>query len=827
MPRAAHLTMRNTPVRSSATDSSTPCGDGSCASLPRRLTPAKWVVFVAMVLGAPSALEAQTKGAKASAKGQTPPVSTVPLGRFVPRDNLVVYFEFAGTNSHADSWKKTAAYRMLNETSLGEMLEAVGSQLLDKLLEFVPNHTLSGAEVVKLIKHAGAYGCVVAINANPKGGESSPVLGTIVLRGGAGKEIRPVTTLLLRRFMGAASPKIEQKGQRTLIVVPAAAQASGAAPTSGWAWWGEQTDLVVAFPAPAGADAIIAAIDGKAPTALEHPVIQELTKKEGTFEPVCIAFADPVNCPETPGGTTTLLRKLGAEWGVSRLDYRWGFDGEALMAVTRLTALKPRKGALAIFDQPTFDKATLMPRPDGVESFIELSMSPSQVLDAILALGRPDEFKAQYEEFAEAVKTAGDLDVNKDLLAYVGPRMIAYVGPGNPAATTKDSLESALKNGWSPTAAVSLLEAAFPKLTLVAEVKKPETFGKALDAAMIAINNELKAQAIEVAREARAAGDQAKGAGGGRMPGPGGTTRRRSLNETRAPSFTLIPSTSEVKTFVLMTPTDSPIRFGPSNFRPTIQLDDKYVAFAVSPDAARAALAAVRRKDWKPSANLEKACADAPSKLVMLGVIDVAESLPSLLASLPGTLQTMINTSMAVAKATAGTGAKAAAGDGPRPGAGGAGPGPGGRPGGRGGMMRAGGPGAMPTPPQGATTPGGSGSDPSSFTFKIDADKLPKSSDLKPLVFPSMRSISVTNEDIRFVSRAAFPDLSVPIGLVPLAFVMPSIRAALDKLPAAPGPDAQAAGAGAQPAAPAAGAREPAKSKMQQPGGRRGRRGAE
>ncbi len=822
MPRAAHLTTRNTPVRPSETNSSTPGSDGPCVSLPRRLTPGKWIVFLAMVLGAPSALEAQTK----SAKGQAPQVSTVPLGRFVPKDNLVIYVEFAGTYSHADSWKKTAACRMLNETPLGEMLEAVGSQLLDRLLGYVPNHTLSGAEVVKLLKHAGTYGFVVAINANPKGGESSPVLGTIVLRAGAGKEIRAVTSLLLRRFMGTASYKTEQKGQRTLIVVPGAAPASGGAPTSGWAWWGEQTDLVVAFPAPAGADAIIAAIDGKASTALEHPVIQELTKKEGTFEPVCVAFADPVNCPETPGGTTTLLRKLGSEWGVSRLDYRWGFDGDALMAVTRLAAPKPRKGALAIFDQPTFDKATLMPRPDGVESFIELSMSPSQVVDAILALGPPDEVKAQYDDFAEAVKTAGDLDVNKDLLAYVGPRMIAYIGAGQPAASTKDSLESALKNGWGPTAAVSLLEAAFPKLTLVAEVRKPDTFGKALDAAMIAINNELKAQAIEVAREARAAGDQGKGAGGGRMAGPGGTTRRRSLNETPAPKFTLVPSTGDVKTFVLMTPTDSPIRFGPSSFRPTIQLDDKYIAFAISRDAAGAALAAVRRKDWKPSANLEKACADAPSKLVMLGVTDVAESLPSLLASLPGTLQTMINTSIAVAKAAAGTGAREGTGDGPRAGGGGAGPGPGGRPGGRGGMMmRAGGP---PTPPQGATTPGGSGSDPSSFTFKIDADKLPKSSDLQPLVFPSMRSISVTNEDIRFVSRAAFPDLTVPIGLVPLAFVMPSIRAALDKLPAAPAQDAQAAGAGTQPAAtaPAAGAREPAKSKMQPPG-RRGRRGAE
>ena len=54
-----------------------------------------------------------------------------------------------------------------------------------------------------------------------------------------------------------------------------------------------------------------------------------------------------------------------------------------------------------------------------------------------------------------------------------------------------------------------------------------------------------------------------------------------------------------------MTPTDSPLRFGPSSFRPTILLEDKYVAFAVSSDAARAAVAAAKRKDWKPSSELE------------------------------------------------------------------------------------------------------------------------------------------------------------------------------------------------------------------------------
>ena len=41
---------------------------------------------------------------------------------------------------------------MLNETPLGTMLEEVASQLLDKVLTFVPNHKLSGSEIVALTK---------------------------------------------------------------------------------------------------------------------------------------------------------------------------------------------------------------------------------------------------------------------------------------------------------------------------------------------------------------------------------------------------------------------------------------------------------------------------------------------------------------------------------------------------------------------------------------------------------------------------------------------------------------------------------------------------
>ena len=467
------------------------------------------------------------------------------------------------------------------------------------------------------------------------------------------------------------------------------------------------------------------------------------------------------------------------------------------MSVTRVTAPPPRKPTLAFLDKPTFEKSSLLPMPDSVESFVELSVNPAKLLAALEKIAPEGAFRESVDQLTEAIKTAGSIDLQKDLLAHLGPRMVAYLGPGQSARTNDDSLEAALKQGFSATAAVTVIQSLFPKLTLVAVVDNPDAFGKALDSAIFAINNELKAQAMEKAALYRAATEKAAPGGAGRMQagGAGGGNRTKRRKEPGYPKFTPVPG--QVKSFVLTTPTDSVLRFGPSNFRPTILVEDKYVAFAVSADAARAAVAAVRRKDWKPSADVERACQKVPSKLVMLGVTDVSESLSSLLASLPGTLQTMINTSVALAKArSGGAGATPAAGAGQSgsppgtPVSAGANRGPaGGRRlmGGGGGSERPGfGPeGLTPQNTPGATGGAGNSStgstDDSMVVLKVDSDKLPKAADLKANLFPSTLSVSVLDQEIQFVARGAFPNLSLPISLVPVAGVMPALQSLLDR----------------------------------------------
>src|SRR5262249_3853600 len=161
---------------------------------------------------------------------------------------------------------------------------------LDKILTVVPNHKLSGSEIVSLTKHAFHAGWVHAVNYNPKG--TDPAGGMIVLRGAGSKEIRRLSSRFMGMMMGSnVTHKGVPKDGRALIVVPHTAADTLKIPGSeGWVWWAEKDDLVVGFTYPTSADAIIACLDGKTSSALEHQQVQELAKPEGKFQPVCVAF---------------------------------------------------------------------------------------------------------------------------------------------------------------------------------------------------------------------------------------------------------------------------------------------------------------------------------------------------------------------------------------------------------------------------------------------------------------------------------------------------------------------------------------------------------
>jgi hypothetical protein len=134
-----------------------------------------------------------------------------------------------------------------------------------------------------------------------------------------------------------------------------------------------------------------------------------------------------------------------------------------------------------------------------------------------------------------------------------------------------------------------------------------------------------------------------------------------------------------------------------------------------------------------------------------------------------------------------------------------------------------GGSGSMnPGSPAGPGVNGSAGaSNDAMIVIKVDANKLPKAADLRAHLFPSTLSISVADQEIRFISRGAFPDLTMVIGAIPAAGMMPPIPMLNRTQQAEPGTGPGAAGdtatapAGGQPGAPSG----------PQPGGRGGGRG--
>ena len=267
--------------------------------------------------------------------------------------------------------------------------------------------------------------------------------------------------------------------------------------------------------------------------------------------------------------------------------------------------------------------------------------------------------------------------------------------------------------------------------------------------------------------------------------------------------------------------------------RPTIRIEGNHIAFSTTSEGARTALDTVKKKGWKPGPEVEQALSHLPSGPILVAVSDPRETVPSLLASLPGTLQAQINSVIASSAGGSPSGRPGGAGSGSGFGPGGAAPGAGGpgmsfgrggQPGrsamsGSSGAARRVGPGkSAPAPSNSAT---GAPQD-AMLQLKVDAAKLPKAEELKALMFPGTMAVVVDNTSIRLVSRGSFPDLvsGQGVGAAFAAGFIPAFNAARARALAAAGvPPGQAAPALAPDNTPAAAQPPAASGRPGRPGG--------
>ena len=153
---------------------------------------------------------------------------------------------------------------------------------------------------------------------------------------------------------------------------------------------------------------------------------------------------------------------------------------------------------------------------------------------------------------------------------------------------------------------------------------------------------------------------------------------------------------------------------------PTVLVGKSYVAFAVNPEKARAALASEGRPGgWKPEGELARSFAGLPGALTSLSVGDPGHCpLPDLLSSLPAYVQVYSNLMFF----SAGEGAT---------------------------------PATMFHSALGIPAPGG-------FRLRIAPEKIPTAEQVRARLFPSVLATVVNDRGFRWIGREAFPFAGVP-----------------------------------------------------------------
>ena len=405
-------------------------------------------MVVALIMGG--------RSAAAQAPGTAP---ATPLARYLPQQDLAVYLEFEGLDAHAAAWHKSVAYKLLNDTSLGALIEDIAGQVVELAqASGPPDKRVPTASYLSLLKHGARNGFAFGL-ADNKGPENTRLV--IVVR----KCNRPEDLKLLESAAADpgqpdAKPEPIQKSGRTIHLLG-----------RDWAWWIEKEDLVVTDKTTV--DAVIAVIDGKQKSALDHPLRASLTRAEKGVEAAAYGFVDFAALPPLPPDAA----KMGID-GLKRIELQWGFQDDALVTLIRAVAPAPRRGVLALFDQPTFDLKSLPPIPAGQSAFAALSVDLGKTYDQVIALNK--ESNPQTAPGIEAAENAFrqqfGLDLRNDQLKHLGPRIALYSqGAGVPEQP-------------NPVATMML---AYTGMTLSIQVNDEAALRKQLDVLIKGINQVL------------------------------------------------------------------------------------------------------------------------------------------------------------------------------------------------------------------------------------------------------------------------------------------------------------------------------------------------
>jgi hypothetical protein len=565
----------------------------NCGKLVRRSC--GLVLGVSLVLAA-SSEPARGQGARAAAPADA---AARPLARCVPRQDLVAYLEFDGLDAHDGAWKQSAAYKFLNSTKLGALLEDLAAQGVELAQQSTPpEQRIKGAEVVELLKRLAREGFVFAVSG--KAPNDSRVI--IVARHGD----RPEVTRLLEAMGGAGRPGGGAAEAKTAALTKAGRTFHPLGKDG--VWWLENGDLIVT--GKDKSDDILGVIDGRLPSALDHPMRTGLAKAENGIETAAIGFLDVAALPPLLPEAT----QLGLD-GLKRIELRWGFQDDALLSVWRVVAPEPRRGALALLEQPSFGIGSLPSLPAGATGFTALSVDLAKTYDQLAALAKAATPAGadQVAALEQTMRQIFGMGLRDDVLRILGPKLALYAQPS--------------RQGAARELATAVME-AYAGMTLTVQVRDADAAAKVFDSLMQGINRIIKQQ------QATAGPDQANA--------NAATLEFRKQPAPRPTYVTDLPHGSLPPQLAAM-------------FRPTVILGTDQLVLAASTAAAEQALAG--GPGWQPAGAFIPLARRLPANLVFLNIHDPRDSLPALIEQLP-TLVQPFNAMMLPAVASAAAAAR-------------------------------------------------------------------------------------------------------------------------------------------------------------------------
>jgi prepilin-type processing-associated H-X9-DG protein len=426
----------------------------------RQLGRAMFIVLLSLV---PATLTGGAWGQQVKSPPRTAGPLTAPLARYVPRQDLGLYLEFQGLDAHLAAWRGSAAYKILNETKLGALLEDLAGQGIELAQQSVaPEKQVKASTVIELAKLAARQG--LAVGAWSIDSEKTGIV--LVFRNADRPDVRRMledaaAANLGRRGPAEANGDLVQKSGRTLHPLDKEG-----------VWWFEKGDLVLSNQP----DVVLAVLDGNAPSAVDHPRRVALLKARDDFQPVAAGFVDVNELPKMPPEAVRL--GLG---GLKQVEIQWGFQDDALVSVLAVVAPEPRQGVLALLDQPSFTIRSLPALPAGLSGFTVLSVDLKKTYDQIVSVMKQANPQAadQIPAIEEMIRERFRLDIRNDLLPGLGPKLAFYLQPAA-ADAARDPVTAMLSQ--------------FTGLTLVAQVQDHAAMTRSIDPLMRAINVILQAQ---------------------------------------------------------------------------------------------------------------------------------------------------------------------------------------------------------------------------------------------------------------------------------------------------------------------------------------------